>query len=92
MGFLSSDGRTRFEAALQHRREVVQSLFSGAYAEAGKERILELFARNVPHLVARPETRVMIESLAEQLARAFKVNPAIIMFPDHEGALIQAAA
>ena len=75
MGFLSSDGRTRFEATLQHWREVVQSLFSGAYAEGGKERILELFARNVPHLLGLPATRVMIESLAEQLARKIDESP-----------------
>jgi transcriptional regulator with XRE-family HTH domain len=29
---------------------------------------------------------------AEQLARAFKVHPAIIMFPEYEGDLIQQAA
>ena len=29
---------------------------------------------------------------AEEFARAFKVHPAIIMFPEHEAALIQAAA
>lgn len=29
---------------------------------------------------------------AEQLAKAFKVHPAIIMFPEYEGELIQQAA
>ena len=28
----------------------------------------------------------------EEFARAFKVHPAIIMFPEHEAALIQSAA
>ena len=75
LGFLSSDALTRFEAELRNQREVVQSLFSDAYAEAGKERILELFARNVPHLVELPATRAMIESLAEQLARSIDESP-----------------
>ncbi|MEE8475837.1 MAG: hypothetical protein V3T01_10825 [Myxococcota bacterium] len=75
LGFLSSDATTRFEAELRNRREVVQSLFGDAYAEGGKERILELFARNVPHLVELPATRAMIESLAEQLARSIDESP-----------------
>ncbi len=36
-------------------------VFLGACSEGGKERILELFARNAPHLVGLPSTRAMIE-------------------------------
>ena len=75
MGFLSTDASDCFEAELQRRRVTVQTLFAGTYAEGGKNRILDLFARNVPQMIALPSMREMFDALAEQLARKIDESP-----------------
>ena len=75
MGFHSADASERFAAELQRRRAAVQLLFAGAYAEGGKSRILDLFVRNVPQMMALPSMRAMFDALAEKLAREIDQSP-----------------
>jgi glutamate-ammonia-ligase adenylyltransferase len=78
MGFLdaeATDGSAatpveRFEAALAGHRQRIRATFTDLFAEGGSDRLLELFQRHVPHLLAQPVTRGQIEQLAAQFARA----------------------
>ncbi len=75
MGFLSADAATRFEEELETKRQTILALFGGSFAEGGKERIFELFTRNVPHLARLTSTRSMLETLAEQFAMNIDNSP-----------------
>jgi len=69
MGYRDEHATREFEEALQTHRERVLELFSSVVSDEGLSRIFELFARNVPHLVAFDASRKMIEALVEQFGR-----------------------
>ncbi len=73
MGFADTDA---FAAALEAHRAHNRSIFAALFSAEGSERILSLFARNVPQLLANTSTRAMLEDLAVQLARAIDASPA----------------
>jgi len=58
-----------------------------------QEELAKLSGINAKNISLLENNRVDIgKKRAEQLARAFKVHPAIIMFPEYESELIQKAA
>src|SRR5690606_14447580 len=67
-GSCRDDGVEAFESALQRHRDRVLALFSSLFDPTGADRILDLFQRNVPYLVANPATRALVENLAAHLA------------------------
>ena len=75
MGFTSPDASERFQACLQEKRTIVLGPFATEIAAGGRERILELFTRNVPHLLALASTRSMIEELAGHFAVCLDASP-----------------
>ncbi|MGH7790633.1 MAG: hypothetical protein ACRERC_27475, partial [Candidatus Binatia bacterium] len=75
MGFLGDDGVAAFDAALESERQRIRAIFAALFADDGSQRLLELFERNVPHLLAQPETRGQIEQLATRFARALEASP-----------------
>jgi len=74
VGFAGDDATERFLEALEDARASIRGLFGSSCAESGRERILELFARNVPHLLELSSTRSMIEALADELARSIDAS------------------
>jgi glutamate-ammonia-ligase adenylyltransferase len=78
MGFLEAEAAEgspgtpveRFEAVLAGHRQWIRASFTDLFAESGSDRLLELFQRHVPRLLAQPVTRGQIEQLASQFARA----------------------
>jgi glutamate-ammonia-ligase adenylyltransferase len=69
VGFVGEYAAADFVETLEAHRASVRTLFGSSCAESGRERILELFTRNVPYLLELPSTRHMIEALAEEFAR-----------------------
>ncbi len=67
-GRFGDDGIEEFERTLQQHRERVREIFSTLFELKGGDRILDLFQRNVPYLVANPATRGLVENLAARLA------------------------
>ncbi|MBW2383723.1 MAG: hypothetical protein JRG92_08810 [Deltaproteobacteria bacterium] len=74
MGFVGKDAEQRFDAALEAARTEVKSIVGSTFGETASDRILELFLRNVPQLVAEPTTRGMIEALAGQFAQSIDAS------------------
>jgi glutamate-ammonia-ligase adenylyltransferase len=64
----------QFSATLEAHSAHILSL-SGATAETCEERILELYARNIPRLLAQPGMKPMIETLAGRFARCIDGSP-----------------
>ena len=76
MGFLeASDAAGAFEATLEGHRQQVLSLSGALLSEVEGERIFELFSRNVPHLLALPAAREMVDDLATRFAQAIQLSP-----------------
>jgi glutamate-ammonia-ligase adenylyltransferase len=63
-----------FEEALAAQRARVLDFDAAFRADTGAEAILALFQRQQPALFASPETRAMMESLAEQFAREVEAS------------------
>ena len=74
MGFLGDDGVARFDAALTEQRAQVRTVFTYLFAEDGAQRVLDLFQRSAPQLLAAPVMRSQIEPLAAHLARAIEAS------------------
>jgi glutamate-ammonia-ligase adenylyltransferase len=76
MGFTGDDAVATFERALQAHRQRVRAAFAALFADDGAPRLLDLFQRSVPALLAEPVTRTQIEHLATHFARAVAASPA----------------
>jgi len=81
IGFSGADAEERFAADLQAHRDGVRARFDALFDLEGGGRVLELFERSAPDLARRPETRAMVENLAEQFSRALErsANPELAM-------------
>jgi glutamate-ammonia-ligase adenylyltransferase len=75
MGFRGADAAAAFDAALAAERSRVQRLERTVATGSEADAILGLFAGRQPRLVADPATRDMMETLAEQFARAIGASP-----------------
>jgi glutamate-ammonia-ligase adenylyltransferase len=75
MGYTDADARAAFDRALDGQRQRIRAIFTALFAEDGVQRLLDLFQRSVPHLLAEPVTRGQIEQLAAQFARAIEASP-----------------
>ncbi len=64
-----------FEATLGRHRERIREIFASLFHEGGTERVLSLFAKNAPQLLASPPTRAMIENLAAHFAHEIDASP-----------------
>ena len=69
MGLAGEDAVARFEQLLAEHRRNVQRMAAGLFQEDARERVLALFRNRVPHLLAQPITRPVIEELAARFAR-----------------------
>ncbi len=69
LGFNDEAPLAEFEERLEHHRSRVREIFEALFERKGGESILDLFARNVPSLLASHATRALVEDLAEYLAR-----------------------
>jgi glutamate-ammonia-ligase adenylyltransferase len=72
LGYQGESGVTEFETATLACRERVhatyESVLAGSGKDGGAERVLGVFLRGNPRLVAAPATRPMMEELAERFA------------------------
>src|SRR5690606_19172167 len=75
MGFSGDDPTAPFLLTLEAHRVEIRELFNDLFAADGTARLLDLFQRTVPQLVAQPGTRAQIEQLAEHFARAIEASP-----------------
>jgi [glutamine synthetase] adenylyltransferase / [glutamine synthetase]-adenylyl-L-tyrosine phosphorylase len=75
MGFQEGDGVAAFEQALEAHRQRIREIFAALFHDSGSDRILALFARNVPQLLTNPAARRLIEGLAEHFAREIEASP-----------------
>jgi glutamate-ammonia-ligase adenylyltransferase len=64
-----TDSTRRWPSSAQVRR-----VFDALFAEGGAQRVLDLFQRSAPHLLAEPTTRRQIELLAAHLAGAIDAS------------------
>lgn len=69
LGWRTGDSVAKLDRAMTERRECIRSIFDEFFFDRGSERVNELFARNVPTLLANPLIRRNIERLAESFAR-----------------------
>jgi len=76
MGFTGTDAVDGFDRALGGQRQRVRAIFASLFAEDGSQRLLDLFQRSVPQLLAEPTTRRQIEQLAAHFAHAIDASPA----------------
>lgn len=67
-GFVDGEPIAAFEAELELQRSRVREIFTALFDVSGGERILDLFERNVPALLANPTTRRLVEDLAGRIA------------------------
>jgi len=65
---------TAFEQILEHHRARTHQIFESLFQEAGTERILAMFARQVPKFLANPIMRPMMEDLAVQFGREIEAS------------------
>lgn len=72
MGF---DELADFDRELQAHRRRVQEVFADVFPEAPVARVLTLFQRHAPQLLANPLLRGRIEELAERFAQAIDGGP-----------------
>lgn len=66
VGYLEPDAVAAFDADLDAHRSNNREIFDAFFPHEGADRILDLFATNVPRLMAFPASRQMIEQLAGQ--------------------------
>jgi [glutamine synthetase] adenylyltransferase / [glutamine synthetase]-adenylyl-L-tyrosine phosphorylase len=67
-GHRGEGGVAEFEEVLEGHRGRVRQIFAALFERRGGDRIIDLFQRNVPYLLANPATRGLVENLAEQFA------------------------
>ena len=79
MGFSGDAALADFEAELARQRECVRAFGASFQTDSGAEAILQLFLRHQPQLLASPETRSMMETLAEQFAREIEASPDLVL-------------
>lgn len=70
IGFASS---AALSADLEMHRRQTRQVFARIFPEAN-ERIVELFTRRAPDMIANPGSRAMLETLAVQLAQAIEAS------------------
>ncbi|MDX2170037.1 MAG: hypothetical protein SF182_23405 [Deltaproteobacteria bacterium] len=70
-----ADPAAAFRAALDAHRVRVEAAFGALFADDDVQRLLDLFQRQVPQLLAQPATRSQIELLAAAFARALGAVP-----------------
>lgn len=79
MGFFGDTALADFEAELSRQRECVRAFGASFQVESDAEAILQLFHRHQPQLLATPETRPMLEALAENFAREIEASPDVVL-------------
>jgi glutamate-ammonia-ligase adenylyltransferase len=79
MGYLGETALADFEAELTRQRECVRAFGAAFRVESDAEAILQLFDRSQPQLLAMPETRPMLEALAEEFAREIEASPDVVL-------------
>jgi glutamate-ammonia-ligase adenylyltransferase len=75
LGFTGADPTAEFAAALEDCRARIRAVFAELFTDEGAQPLLDLFQRNVPHLLTQPGTRVQIEQLAARFAHAIDASP-----------------
>jgi len=75
MGFSGDDALAAFDAELDDVRRRVRAQFASLMAEDGVARVLDLFQRSAPGLIAEPATRADIERLAAHFAHVIQTGP-----------------
>ncbi len=79
MGFGGDAALADFEAALARERARVREFGAAFQVETDAETILQLFLRHQPQLLAAPETRPMMEALAQHFAREIEASPDVVL-------------
>ena len=79
MGFSGDAALAEFEAELARQRDCVRAFGTSVQTESNAEAILQLFLRHQPKLLTSPETRSMMETLAEQFAREIEASPDLVL-------------
>jgi glutamate-ammonia-ligase adenylyltransferase len=79
MGWFGDTALADFESELARQRECVRQFGVSFQLESDAESILELFHRHQPQLLATPETRPMLEALAENFAREIEASPDVVL-------------
>ena len=74
MGYFGADATDAFARTLDEHRHTVRATFTELFAEDDAARLLDLFQRSVPHLLAQPATRRQIEQLAAHFAHAIAAS------------------
>jgi len=69
-----AEALARFDADVAAQRERTRAIFRDLLPEGGRERVLELFERAAPNLLAFPTTRRMMEGLAGDFGRALDAS------------------
>ncbi len=75
LGFSGADAAAACAAALEAHRQRIRTIFASLFAVDGTQRLLDLFQRNAPQLLAQPTTRGLVEQLAGQFAGAIEASP-----------------
>ena len=79
MGFFGGAAVAEFEAELARQRDCVRAFGASVQTESHADAILQLFLRHQPKLLTSPETRPMMEALAEQFAREIEASPDLVL-------------
>jgi len=79
MGFTGTTALADFEAELARQRDHVRAFGNAVEVGNNAEAILQLFLRHQPRLLGSPETRPMMEALAEQFAREIEASPDLVL-------------
>lgn len=79
MGFTGTTALADFEAELSRQRDHVRAFGASVEVGSSAEAILQLFLRHQPRLLGSPETRPMMEALAEQFAREIEASPDLVL-------------
>jgi len=75
LGFRGAEAAAACAAELEGHRQRIRTIFAALFAVDGTQRLLDLFQRNAPQLLAQPTTRGLVEQLAGQFARAIEASP-----------------
>lgn len=75
LGYRVEQAAEAFEAALEAHRARIRAIFTALFSDDGAQRLLDLFQRNAPQLLAQSATRGQIEQLAVRFARAIAAGP-----------------
>ena len=79
MGFAGDTALAEFDAELARQRDHVRAFGASVEVGSSTESILQLFLRHQPQLLGSPETRPMMEALAEQFAREIEASPDLVL-------------